>query len=253
MPRVLRRESLRSRSMLYIMLKERQKSILEAVIEEYIKSAKPIASKEILDELEFDISPATVRNEMLKLDELGYLEQPHTSAGRVPTDQGYRFYVDDMEEQDTVREKDFNRIRSLFQINNHAEFSRDFSKLLSRMTSAFATVVIEDEEAMFDNGLSELLAEPEFKDSFQVQALGNLVDLLDGELNTLADGFEDNDGLLFIGEENPLKEARSYTMFLSRWQHPRGFRGFFALVGPRRMDYRKNISLIRYLQKNYGE
>jgi len=235
------------------MLRERQKSILEAVIEEYIKSAKPIASKEILDELEFDISPATVRNEMLKLDELGYLEQPHTSAGRVPTDQGYRFYVDDMEEQNTVREKDFNRIRSLFQVNNHAEFSRDFSKMLSHMTSAFATVVIEDEEAVFDNGLSELLAEPEFQDLLQVKALGNLVDLLDGELNTLADGFEDNDELLFIGEENPLKEARSYTMFLSRWRHPDGFRGFFALVGPKRMDYRKNISLIRYLQKNYGE
>src|SRR3989338_426955 len=78
------------------MLKDRQKSILNAVIEDYIETAKPVASADLVKKFRFGVSPATVRNEMLTLGDLGYLEQPHTSAGRVPTDKGYRFFVDNL-------------------------------------------------------------------------------------------------------------------------------------------------------------
>ena len=77
------------------MLEERQKSILEAVIQEHIRTARPVASRELLEKFQFGISPATVRSDMLKLDDMGYLRQPHTSAGRIPTDKGYRFFLDE--------------------------------------------------------------------------------------------------------------------------------------------------------------
>lgn len=237
----------------YDMLKERQKTILEAVIEEHIRTARPIASREIMDELEFAISPATIRNEMLKLDELGYLEQPHTSAGRIPTDHGYRYYVDELEEHSGAEKNNGESFRDIFRENDYEEFARDLSKTLSRLTNSFAVVMADEEDAVFENGFSRLLEEPEFQDLMRVKEFGNLIDLLGEELSALAKNFDENGDIVFIGEENPLKEAHSYTMLLSRWTHPQGFSGFFTLVGPKRMDYRKNMSLIRYLHEHYGE
>src|SRR4029450_7195620 len=77
-------------------LDERTQSILMAVIRSFIYTAEPIGSRTISKRFDFGLSPATIRNVMSDLEELGFLEQPHTSAGRVPTDQGYRFYVDNL-------------------------------------------------------------------------------------------------------------------------------------------------------------
>ena len=80
-------------------LSERKKRILRTVIEDYIDTAEPVGSKTVAGELGMDVSPATVRNEMSELEALGFLEQPHTSAGRVPSPQGYRLYVNELMER----------------------------------------------------------------------------------------------------------------------------------------------------------
>jgi heat-inducible transcriptional repressor len=80
-------------------LTERQKSILMLVIRDYIETAQPVGSKALVERYHLDLSSATVRNELSALDELGYLRQPHTSAGRVPTEEGYRFFVGQMMHQ----------------------------------------------------------------------------------------------------------------------------------------------------------
>lgn len=74
----------------------RQAAILRAIVREFVRSGEPIGSKHLVDRSRLDVSPATVRNEMARLEELGYLTQPHTSAGRIPTDAGYRFVVDEL-------------------------------------------------------------------------------------------------------------------------------------------------------------
>jgi heat-inducible transcriptional repressor len=73
-------------------LTERQKSILMLVIRDYIETAQPVGSNALVKRYHLDLSSATVRNELAALDEVGYLRQPHTSAGRVPTEEGYRFF-----------------------------------------------------------------------------------------------------------------------------------------------------------------
>ena len=229
------------------MLKERQKIILEAVIREYIRTARPIASAELLEDLDFDISPATVRNEMMRLDDLGYLEQPHTSAGRVPTDQGYRFFVDHAVESAPLERSERNRIRTLFENDTLEDFARECSRTISRMARAFTAIGIDD-DVLTDRGFTEMLDEPEFQDIDRVKQFGRLIDLLDEDMQTLT---EDNEERIFIGAENPLKEARPYTMMISHWRHPKGFNGFLAIVGPKRMNYQKNISLIRYVNSFY--
>src|SRR5262249_14798613 len=75
-------------------LDERTRNILMAIIHSFIHTGEPVGSRTISQRFDFGLSPATIRNVMSDLDEMGFLEQPHTSAGRMPTDQGYRFYVD---------------------------------------------------------------------------------------------------------------------------------------------------------------
>lgn len=102
-------------------LEERKNKILQAVIHHYIKTAKPVGSHILTDDYHFDLSPATIRNLMAELEEDGYLTHPHTSAGRVPTDKGYRSYVDSLielqrmvlEEEDRVQQEYFGRIKEL--------------------------------------------------------------------------------------------------------------------------------------------
>ena len=229
------------------MLKDRQKIILEAIIREYIRTARPIASAELLDDLELDISPATVRNEMLKLDELGYLEQPHTSAGRIPTDQGYRFFVDNTVNAAPLDRSERNQIRNLFYHDTFEDFARECSKTISHLARAFTSIGIDD-DVVTDRGFTEILDEPEFQDIARIKQFGKLIDLLGEDMQTLV---EDEEERIFIGAENPVKEARPYTMMITHWSHPKGFNGFLTIVGPKRMDYQKNISLIRYLNSFY--
>ena len=88
------------------MLNERKKKILQIIIEDYISSAEPVGSRTIARKYDLGLSPATIRNEMSDLELLGYLEQPHTSAGRIPSAQAYRFYVDALIEPGTLTDKD---------------------------------------------------------------------------------------------------------------------------------------------------
>lgn len=88
------------------MLNERKKKILQIIIEDYISSAEPVGSRTIARKYDLGFSPATIRNEMSDLELLGYLEQPHTSAGRIPSAQAYRFYVDALIEPGTLTDND---------------------------------------------------------------------------------------------------------------------------------------------------
>jgi heat-inducible transcriptional repressor len=91
-------------------LTERKKKILRAVVESYIETAEPVGSKSLLDMLDLDVSSATVRNELADLTELGYLEQPHTSAGRIPSPKGYRLYVNELMEQQRLSMEETRQI-----------------------------------------------------------------------------------------------------------------------------------------------
>ena len=124
-------------------LDERKASILRAVVEEYIETAQPVGSGHVAQATTVTVSPATVRNDMAVLEQEGYLYQPHTSAGRVPTEKGYRFFVDTLDAPARLAAGDANQVRSFF-ANAHGELERmlqDTSRLLSNLTQ-YAGVVI---------------------------------------------------------------------------------------------------------------
>ncbi|MDQ0900262.1 MULTISPECIES: heat-inducible transcriptional repressor HrcA [unclassified Paenibacillus] len=96
------------------MLTERQRMILSAIIDDYVRSAEPIGSRSISKRGNVGFSPATIRNEMSDLEEMGYLEQPHTSAGRIPSHKGYRYYVDHLLGHGTLHNNDLNSMKGAF-------------------------------------------------------------------------------------------------------------------------------------------
>ncbi|MUT66647.1 heat-inducible transcriptional repressor HrcA [Paenibacillus sp. NEAU-GSW1] len=96
------------------MLTDRQRMILNAIVDDYIRSAEPVGSRSISKRGDVGFSPATIRNEMADLEELGFLEQPHTSAGRIPSTKGYRYYVDHLVKLNEVGEEDLTKVRSFF-------------------------------------------------------------------------------------------------------------------------------------------
>lgn len=119
-----------------MLLDDRKLRILQAIIDDYIHSAEPVGSRTIAKKHELGLSSATIRNEMADLEEMGFLEQPHTSAGRVPSDKGYRLYVDKLMQIDEISEAEIDRIRSEMdiRINELSQIIRNASVIMSKLT-----------------------------------------------------------------------------------------------------------------------
>jgi len=122
---------------------ERKRKILQAIIHDYITTAEPIGSRTIARKYDLGVGPATIRNEMADLEVLGYLEQPHTSAGRVPSAKGYRFYVDALLAPTQLSANDISLIRNWYdtKVKSMDEIFLETAKVLSRMTRNVSLVV----------------------------------------------------------------------------------------------------------------
>jgi heat-inducible transcriptional repressor len=128
------------------MLSERQRMILSAIIDDYIRSAEPIGSRSISKRGNVSFSPATIRNEMSDLEEMGFLEQPHTSAGRIPSHKGYRYYVDHLIQQASLGEDDVMKIKLFFaqRIQEMEDVIQHTATMLSQLTN-YTSVVLGPE------------------------------------------------------------------------------------------------------------
>lgn len=226
-------------------LAERQKSVLGAVIKEHIRTAKPVSSEEILEKFGFKASPATIRHEMSVLAKSGYLEQPHTSSGRVPTDRGYRFFVDNLIEETPLSGKEKDFIERVLNIGGLEECACDLGRIMADFSKTFTLAGFLEKKRVFKSGLSKVFAEPEFFEQENVKDFGKLIDILDEEMNDFFEDFDEEKVL--IGEENPIKEGGKFSLLMSSWKYPRGQNGFMIMVGPKRTNYSKNLTLLRYL------
>src|SRR3989338_1761951 len=241
------------------MLKERQKSILDAVIQEYIDTAFPVASSRIVDKFRLPYSSATVRNELIALDKTGFLEQPHTSAGRRPTEKGYRFYIEEYFDGDELLEKNERVILSeIFSARGGSAYGRqqnteeEFLKLLARTVSeisrSFTVAGLYENDMFYKTGISEAFDEQEFEDKNTLKEFSGLSDFIDEEIRNMFEQKDFKKPKAFVGKENPIKEARNYGMIVSSVMTPQKRETIIAILGPKRMDYRKNLSLFEYVE-----
>ncbi|ADC50719.1 heat-inducible transcription repressor [Alkalihalophilus pseudofirmus OF4] len=146
------------------MLTDRQLLILHAIVDDYIRSAEPVGSRSISKREDITFSPATIRNDMADLEELGFLEKPHSSAGRIPSQKGYRYYVDNMLMPHDLTEDEQANIRTIFsdRMQEIEQVIQQSAKLLSNMTS-YISIVLGPE--MFEAKLRSLQIIPLAKGS----------------------------------------------------------------------------------------
>ena len=232
----------------------RQRAILFAVIEEYSETATPVGSM-MLSKL-FKVSSATIRAEMGYLEDIGLLEQPHTSAGRVPTDSGYRFYVNALTENIETRgnafsphlleNKSLNRNTRVMEIRansreNAGQVIKSVVETLVDLTGNLALATIGDQ--LYLKGISSLFAQPEFSDHTNVNSVAKLLDNLEPWLREVAPGDPLN---IFIGQENPIGKNSGVALIISKFRSPYSDKSYVGVLGPTRQNYGKVMSLVKY-------
>ncbi len=134
------------------MLDERKRKILQTIVDDYVSTAEPVGSRTLARKYSLGISPATIRNEMADLEVLGFLEQPHTSAGRIPSPRGYRFYVDCLMAPAKISDYDVNLITNWYEsrVRSLEEVFQETAKIISRMTRSISLVTAPQlSQAMF--------------------------------------------------------------------------------------------------------
>ncbi|MCL2037756.1 transcriptional regulator [Candidatus Saccharibacteria bacterium] len=223
---------------------DRQAKILAAIIEQHAELAAPVGSV-LLAKL-FDISPATVRAEMAKLEEMGYIKQPHTSAGRIPTDRGYRLYVNSIVETGGVNNvasdsRQTRAIRARVAGNERADFAiKSAVDSLVEMTHNLGLATIGDQ--LYLSGLGNLFAQPEFLDDGEhVRDVARLLDNLEPWLREAAPNETLN---VFIGNENPIGRNSGVSLIISRFRSPYSDRSYIGVLGPTRQSYARVMSLV---------
>lgn len=219
----------------------RQAKLLAAIIDQFIETALPVGSKRLLEMGEFSVSSATIRNEMSALEEEGFLEQPHISAGRIPTAKGYRMYVKEFMEPSVhelkVRKK-FESLQEQYFHRKDQERVYEAVALLSHMIPNIAFATVPHKDRVYYMGLANTLRQPEFQ-SNPVLATG-VVEVLERRLTDLLDAIELTDDVrYYIGDEHLLPQVQSCSVLIKRYVL-RGEPGAIGVIGPMRMDYAYN-------------
>ena len=200
----------------------------------------------------FGVSPATIRAEMARLESLGLIAQPHTSAGRVPTDAGYRFYVNNLEggaqsyRGSEVEKRSLERgthaieVRVTSQSQADAAIRRAVDSLVE-LTGNLGLATIGGQ--LYLSGISRLFTQPEFMDTRRVQSVAKLLDNLEPWLREAAPGEPLN---IFIGQENPIGRNSEVSLIISKFRSPFSDRSYIGVLGPTRQNYSRVMSLVRY-------
>ncbi len=232
---------------------DRQREILYAIIEEYAELATPVGSV-TLAKL-FDCSSATIRAEMVKLEQMGYIMQPHTSAGRIPTDAGYRLYVNSLQEnldndgkkkddsQESVNtDRTAKALTTRIQAQSRADYAiRTAVDSLVELTGNLGLATIG--EQLYISGFGGLFSQPEFIQNAQVQAVGKLLDNIKPWLQEV----QPNEAInVYIGSENPVGKTSNVSLIISRFRSPYSDRSYIGVLGPTRQSYKRVMSLVRH-------
>ncbi len=223
---------------------ERQKQILWQIVEEYAETASPVGSVTMAKL--FDVSPATIRAEMARLEALGLIAQPHTSAGRVPTDAGYRYYVNHLWNEAESRQETSDKGAHVIEVRVSSQSRADAAirvavDALVELTGNLGLATIGGQ--LYLAGLTRLFTQPEFMDTRKVQAVARLLDNLEPWLRETAPGEALN---IFIGQENPIGKNSEVSLIISKFRSPFSDRSYIGVLGPTRQNYARVMGLVRH-------
>lgn len=232
-------------------ISQRQAKVLACIVKLHSETGKPIASKDLIDKGFFAVSGATLRNEMQALEEAGLITHPHTSSGRVPTDEGFRYFINQLMGHVELSMKERQALRAeILQLQAvNAEIGRRLTKLLSLHSSQASFAVLPEEVS--STGLSHILESDQLP-SEDTKEIAKFFDNLEDYSEQLIADYADKEPQTFIGKELTLSRGSDYSMIVSGVVLPSGKKGVIGLVGPKSMKYPKNISLLEYITKFLG-
>lgn len=237
------------------LLSIRQHDLLVRVIEEYIQTAEPVSSKAIVSSGHFDVRSATIRNEMSDLEDMGFLMQLHTSGGRVPTAKAYRLYLDWLVAQEGVQISQANRRRidqnlQECDMADPESVNKNLARAVGSISNALVMATMSRRPQPYTFGLSHLMGLPEFQEFHRISGLAQFIDEFELMAHRMWQGAmasqHGSEVKVYIGGENPIDAIRDETAIVARYRLPQGQEGTLTLVGPMRMDYRKNLGLMIY-------
>lgn len=247
------------------MITDRKEKLLNFIIREYVKTAKPVGSALVAKKGGFGLSPASLRSEMYELEKAGYLSQLHTSGGRVPTDKAYRYFVNSLLESETELDpgaKNKNKIKGA--LNGVSSDPRAINKIIARVLSDLSDSLvitgISTDGDFFKKGLVDLFEQHEFREMKEVFELASFFEEFENLFQFIEKEFFNTLGAphgvpvqIMIGKESPFKQIQHETVMCAKYGLPGDRIGSLTLVGPTRMDYEKNISLIKYITEELNK
>jgi transcriptional regulator of heat shock response len=234
-------------------IQQRKDRILAIVIGQYIKTITPVGSHFLTEEYKLDFSPATVRNILAELEEEGYLTHPHTSAGRIPTQRGYRYYVDHLMNEIQLLEEEKRRIQQEHKryIDHLETLLERTSEVLTDLTNYTSIISIDDwGSKIILRGTSHVVEYPESTDILKIQAILKILEEKE-RLMALINRDLDQRIEIYIGHEMALKEMDGCSLAVSSFEKD-GLTGRIAVLGPTRMNYDRVVSALEYISELYS-
>lgn len=228
-------------------LSERQKQLLKAVIELYVKNGEPIASDAIEKNYNLGVSPATIRNEMVRLTDAGFLTQPHTSAGRTPTSSGFRLYITELMKEKEMSVVDEVNIRQQVmdarsQLNRMVQVA---TKALAKKCGTLALSVYGGE--VYYTGAANMLDLPEF---FDIDVTRFVLSMFDefSILQQVINKAQGDDSLhIIFGEETGFEYLRPTSFAFVNYSIGSPHEGLIGVIGPDRLNFPVVIPYLKYV------
>ena len=219
---------------------KRQELILKTIIKEYIKTALPIGSEGLVEKYNLDISSATVRNEMADLEEAGFIAQPHTSAGRIPTEKAYNFYLENLSEKN-LSDSEAKIFQEALEKKEEMNF-KQAAKMMAKI-SGNAIFWAFHRHNLYYTGISNLLHQPEFSEADMVYDISGLIDRLDEIIGSIFNDLKFGSQIM-LGSKNPFSAHCSAV--ISKYRLGDNI-GLVGVLGPMRMNYEKNLALVKFI------
>lgn len=229
------------------MLDQRKKALLSQIIKQHIHSALPVGSKFLAQCKDLNCSSATIRNEMSQLEADGYISHPHTSAGRLPTAKGYRFYLDNLIGSSELLEKEQQLLKNFVGQLKGEQLELMIKSLAKKLAELSQNTIVVGFSPydFYYTGLANLFIQPEFNDQACLYNLSLTIDHLD---KVMAELFEEvKEVSVKIGSGNPF--GQDCSVILTPW-HFKNRHGILGILGPMRMDYQHNLGLVNFIREN---
>jgi len=224
----------------------RQAKILAAIVKEYTADPVPVASKTLEQNYDFGLSSATIRNEMKELEKMGLITHPHTSAGRIPTDDGFRYFINQLMKHVELSRREQMRLQQEIQTlkRQHYELGKSITRLLAENSSSAAFAMLP--EASVTSGFSNIVNSEVASEN--LKPVADFLDNIEQQGRALVQK-DWSKVQTFIGKESPIPLSKDMSMVVSQVTLPDGKKGVVGIVGSKRMKYAKNISLLEYISK----